>query len=48
MVCNACGRVVPVAGIDQGRGDCHPISLDRDVPRQHVIIKTAALQKGAR
>lgn len=48
MVCNACGRVFPVASIDQGRGDCHPISLDRDLQRQHVTIETAALQKGAK
>ena len=47
MVCNACGRVFPVASINQGRGDCHPISLDRDVQDQHLLIKTAALQKGA-
>ena len=48
MVCNACGRVVPVASIDQGRGDCHPISLDRDVQGEHLLLKTTALQKGAR
>lgn len=47
MVCNACGRVFPVALIDQGRGDCHPISLNRDVQGQHVLIKTAAVQQGA-
>lgn len=46
MICNACGRVFPVARIDKDRGDCHPISLDRDVQDQHVLIKTAAFQKG--
>ena len=48
MVCNACGRVFPVARVDQGRGDCHPISLERDVQGQHVLIKAAAILKGAR
>lgn len=46
MVCNNCGRRFPSARINEVHGGCNPVSLNRKVERDTVILYVADLLKG--
>ncbi len=48
MVCNQCGMHFPSSKINEVKGGCNPIGLERKVEGEHVHIDARGLEAGAR
>ncbi|MDF1579276.1 MAG: DUF2318 domain-containing protein [Desulfuromonadales bacterium] len=46
MVCNNCNQVFPVNRINEVKGGCNPVPLERKITSDSVVIQLAALEQG--
>lgn len=47
MVCNNCGRTLPLMRVNVVQGGCNPGPLERAVEGDQVLLKAASLELGA-
>ncbi len=47
MVCNNCGRAFRSVDVNVISGGCNPSPLERTIVDDHVVITTAAIERGA-
>ena len=47
MICNNCGRAFPSRDINVLQGGCNPAPVERTLQGDRVVLRTAALERGA-